>query len=68
MEKNLSTTDRLARLGLALVLFLVAWWQSSWLAAAVASSAFMKPLLAGEFCITCLESIAALIGTNNKPQ
>jgi Protein of unknown function (DUF2892) len=32
MKKNIGLTDRLIRLAFAIVLFLFAWWQSSWIA------------------------------------
>jgi Protein of unknown function (DUF2892) len=36
MKKNIGTADRLLRLGIAIILFILAWYYASWILLAVA--------------------------------
>lgn len=44
MQKNIGTKDRLIRFSLAIVLFLFAWWQASWIAFIMALFTFYEAL------------------------
>jgi hypothetical protein len=60
MQKNIGTTDRLIRLGIAILLFLFAWWQSSWIAFGLGVFALYEAL--ASWCL-----FYQLIGKNTCP-
>jgi hypothetical protein len=61
MSKNIGKADRILRLCLSLLLFLFAWWQSSWLVLGIALFVLYEAL-AG-WCL-----FYQLIGKNSCPK
>lgn len=60
MQKNIGTQDRLFRLFIGLILLAYAWWQSSWIALALALFTFYEA-----YASWCL--FYQLIGKNTCP-
>lgn len=60
MQKNIGTTGRLIRLGIAILLLLYAWWQSSWIA--LTASLFTFYEVFASWCI-----VYQLLGKNTCP-
>ncbi|MBA3816673.1 MAG: DUF2892 domain-containing protein [Parachlamydiaceae bacterium] len=44
MKQNIGTTDRMIRLSLGIIFLILAWWQSSWIALAIALFTFYEAL------------------------
>lgn len=60
MKKNIGTSDRLIRLGLAIILYIYAWWAGSYIALGFALFTTYEAL--ASWCI-----IYALLGKNSCP-
>lgn len=60
MKQNIGTFDRLIRFAIGIILLIVAWWQASWIALALALFTFYEAL-AG-WCL-----FYQLIGKNSCP-
>jgi hypothetical protein len=60
MEKNIGTVDRLMRLFIGILLLAFAWWQSSWIALALALFTFYEA-----FASWCL--FYQILGKNTCP-
>lgn len=60
MEKNIGTPDRILRLTIGILLLLLAWWKSSWIALGFALFAFYEALVG--WCI-----LYQLLGKNTCP-
>ncbi|MBA3721635.1 MAG: DUF2892 domain-containing protein [Parachlamydiaceae bacterium] len=60
MKKNINSFGRILRLFLALVIFLYAWWQNSWIAFAIGVFVIFEALMS--WCI-----IYQILGKNSCP-
>ncbi|HSX11108.1 MAG TPA: DUF2892 domain-containing protein [Chlamydiales bacterium] len=61
MKKNIGTTDRLIRLAMAILLFLLAYWRSSWVLLLAGIFVFCEALFS--WCI-----VYQFLGKNSCPR